>query len=47
VWDGSGAGNVWDEAAAASFPPLLPGPRWPGVAARAFTRMVGFARDRL
>lgn len=37
LWDGSGGGNVFDEAdASGNFPPLLPGSKWPGFVQRAY-----------
>lgn len=29
LWETTGSGNVFDESGATSFPPLLPGSRWP------------------
>ena len=44
LWDGTGAGNTWDEPGAASmFPPALPSPSWPEFVGRAYMRMLSFA----
>ncbi len=44
LWDGTGAGNIWDEPGTASmFPPALPSPSWPEFVGRAYMRMLSFA----
>lgn len=40
IWDGSGNGNRFDEAAASSFPPLLPGNDWPGFVRRGYSNLL-------
>jgi parallel beta-helix repeat protein len=43
LWDGSGAGNRFDEpGAAGGFPPLLPGSGWPGFMQRAYGNLLNF-----
>jgi parallel beta-helix repeat protein len=43
LWDGSGAGNRFDEpGAAGGFPPLLPGSGWPGFLQRAYGNLLNF-----
>jgi len=44
LWDGTGAGNIWDEPGTASmFPPALPSPSWPEFVGRAYMRVLSFA----
>ncbi len=38
LWDASGWDNLWRERGARAFPPLLPGPEWPGPLRRAYWR---------
>ncbi len=40
LWDGTGAGNVWNEPGASSFPPALPTPSWPAFLGRAYMRIL-------
>ncbi|HSD29581.1 MAG TPA: hypothetical protein VLL75_19920, partial [Vicinamibacteria bacterium] len=40
LWDGSGWTNAFAQPGARSFPPFLPSRSWPGVAARAWSRLV-------
>ena len=46
VWDGSGSDNTWSQPGASRFPPLLPGPSWPGVIQRAWARVVSTLAER-
>ncbi len=43
LWSTTGAGNRWDEPAAARFPPLLPGSNWPAFLQRAYQRLLNIA----
>ena len=40
LWDASGWDNLWRERGARAFPPLLPGPEWPGPMRRAYWRLL-------
>lgn len=43
LWDGSGAGNRFDEpGASGGFPPILPGSGWPGFLQRAYGNVLNF-----
>jgi parallel beta-helix repeat protein len=45
LWDGSGWDNTWDEPGARAVPVFLPGPRWPVLLRKAWSRAVqGLAR---
>jgi cytochrome c peroxidase len=40
LWDGSGWDNTWEEPAARTVPWFLPGPRWPELVRKAWSRVV-------
>jgi cytochrome c peroxidase len=40
LWDGSGWDNTWEESGARSVPFVLPGPRWPELLRKAWSRAV-------
>ena len=40
LWDGSSWDVTWDQRGAKSFPPALPGPRWPAFARRIYWRLL-------
>ncbi len=40
LWDVSGDNNRFDQPGASSFPPALPGSRWPGLAYNAYWRLL-------
>lgn len=46
-WDGSGWDNSWNQPGTKSFPALLPGDGWPGLARKAYARTFSWLRDRL
>jgi cytochrome c peroxidase len=43
LWDGSGWDNTWEESGARSVPWFLPGPRWPELLRKAWSRAVVLA----
>lgn len=47
MWDGSGAGNTFNEESASYFPPLLPGNGWPGLLQRAYGNILSFLVGQL
>ena len=47
LWDAEGYGNVWDEAGASRFPPLLPSSKTPGFLQRALYQITHFLANML
>ncbi len=47
LWSTAGAGNQWDEPGASTFPSPLPSSAWPGVAQRAWWRLISFLAKNL
>lgn len=47
IWDGSGAGNTFDQPGASAFPPLLPSQGWPGFLQRAYGNLLNFVIERV
>lgn len=47
VWDGSNWDVRFDESGASSFPPLLPGSRWPDVVRRGYWQTLNFLINNL
>ena len=42
IWDGSGAGNKFDDEVSSSFPPVLPRSTWPQPVYNLYWRLVNF-----
>lgn len=47
IWDGAGIDNMFDQAQASSFPPLLPSSNWPAFLRRAYGNILNFAVEQL
>lgn len=44
IWDGSGAGNVFEQQGATSFPPMLPDSTWSPFVSNAYGKVLGVLR---
>ena len=47
IWDGSGAGNTFDQPGVSAFPPILPTSSWPAFLHRAYDNILNFAVQQL
>ena len=47
IWDGSGAGNVFDQPGVSSFPPTLPDSTWSPLVNNAYVKLLAIARKFL